>query len=181
MPPKDEPKMVAFKDWALKFGEDIGGGETVDVHAVEKSLHKLKDGAIGLSFDLRKKVGIVKHLRQFPEGIEAEGLIREDLLSKGRPALAGKIEKTDEDDEKKILEWDLFECGWLLKEHDPREQGKDADPKRLAAAEKVAAIAATVRNLENGSGPQDEDARKKTAEMVRVELDSAIKEWEKTL
>lgn len=182
MTDKDEPKMVAFKMWALKFGEDIDGkGGTVDIHAVEKSLHKLKDASIGLSFDLRKKVGTVLHLRQYPEGIEAEGIIREDLLSKGRPALAGKIEKADEKDERKILDWDLQECGWILAKDDPREKSKGVDPKRLKAAEDVCSIAIDLRDTENGLGESPSEDQLATVAKIKTKLDSAIAEWEKNL
>lgn len=170
-----EEGMVPFKHMALLFGEDIDGkGTTVDLHAVEKTIHALKDTKIGLGFDRRKVIGFVKHVRHLPEGVEVEGLVKEDFKAIGRPALAGETLKTDEDDENKILDWKLQEVGWLLLEDDPREKAKGVDPKRLQAAERVAITSADLRDmLDPKADPWEEGAQKHALS----NFDEAFKEW----
>lgn len=178
-----EEGMVPFKELALRFYEDLGDGDFAALHSVEKSFHSLKDTVIGLGFDRRTRVGIAKHLWQTPEGIEVEGLIREDLKSKGRPSVAGKIIKKNEKEDHEILEWHLMEIGWVLKENDPREQAKGADPRKLQLAETVARQAGFLRAFEEDMVRNAKDTAlleeaTKSAEGARILLDKALKAWE---
>lgn len=175
--PEAEEGWVPFKEMALIFGEDLGNGDVATLHSVEKSFLSLKDAPIGLSFDSGENVGIVKHIRQFPEGIEAEGLIREDLKDLGRPSVAGKIIKMDEKDEHSILEWELTKIGWVLLENDPRShKPQGADPVDLRKAEALVKAGRTL--LETIA--TDSKASNKEKIDAGSELGKAILDWEKS-
>lgn len=112
---QDNPttEMVPFKEYAMKFGEDLGLGDVIPKGASVNIPKILTNSLITDKFNRDvPSVGKVISAKIDDVGIEVEGNIRADLKKKGRPSVAGRmLEKVGN----KILKFELFEIGWVKK------------------------------------------------------------------